>query len=108
MKYSKYFGALVRENGQPNLSVKQFQRMMNIIGLCLKPQIIYKFQRMMNIIAIENKIEGLLIAKELNKNRDLYYQYDMNIFKYDKVLTKLTGNQKPVDLIKEMRLQFEY
>ncbi len=83
MKYSKYFGALVRENRQPNLSVKQFQRMMNVI-------------------AIENKIEGLLIAKELNKNKDLYYQYDMNIFKYDKVLTKLTGNQKPVDLIKEM------
>ncbi len=83
MKYSKYFGALVRENGQPNLSVKQFQRMMNVI-------------------AIENKIEGLLIAKELNKNKDLYYQYDMNIFKYDKVLTKLTGNQKPKDLIEEM------
>ena len=83
MKYSKYFGTLVRDNGQPNLSVKQFQRMMNII-------------------VIENKIEGLLIAKELNINKDLYHQYDMNIFKYDKVLTKLTGNQKPVDLIKEM------
>ena len=48
MKYSKYLGALVRDIGQPNLSVKQFQRMMNII-------------------ATENKIEGLRIARELNK-----------------------------------------
>ncbi len=83
MKYSKYFGNLVNEKGQPNLSVQQFKRMMNII-------------------ATENKIEGLLIAKKMNKNKDLYYQYDLIIFKYDRVLTKLTGNQKPMDLIEEM------
>lgn len=83
MIYSKYFGNLVKENGQPNLSVQQFKRFMNII-------------------ATENKIEGLLIAKRMNKDKELYYQYDLIIFKYGRVLTELTGNQKPVDLIKEM------
>jgi len=83
MKYSKYFGNLIKEKGQPNLSLKQFKRMMNII-------------------ATENKIEGLMIAKRMNIDKDLYYQYDLTIFRYGRVLTELTGNQKPVDLIKEM------
>ncbi len=83
MKYSKYFSKVVKENGQPNLSLDQFRRMMNII-------------------ATENKIEGLMIAKRMNIDKDLYHQYDLTIFKYDRVLTKLTGNQKPMDLIEEM------
>ena len=83
MKYSKNFSNLVNEKGQPNLSLEQFKRMMNII-------------------AIENKIDGLKIAKEQNKNKELYHQYDLIIFKYGTVLTDLTGNLNPMDLINEM------
>ena len=83
MEYSKYFGDLVRENGQPNLSVQQFKRFMNII-------------------ATENKINGLNIAKRQHKNTNLFHQYDIIIFRHEKQLTELSGNQKPKDLIKEM------
>ena len=83
MKYSKHFSDLVNEKGQPNLSLEQFKRMMNII-------------------AIENKIDGLKVAKEQNKNKGVYHQYDLIIFKYSTVLTDLTGNLNPMDLINEM------
>ncbi len=31
MKYSKYFGTITKDNGQPNLNTAQFRRMMNIV-----------------------------------------------------------------------------
>ena len=74
MKYSEHFSNLVNEKGQPNLSLEQFIRMMNII-------------------AIENKIDGLKVAKEQNKNKEHYHQYDLIIFKYSAVLTDLTEKQ---------------
>ena len=57
---------------------------------------------MMNIISLEGTISGLNRIKERYKNTEGYYKYDILIFKQDTVLTDLTGNLKPSDLIKEM------
>ena len=32
MKYSKYFGAVNKDNGQPNLNTAQFRRMMSTVS----------------------------------------------------------------------------
>ncbi len=82
MKYSKYLGLVTNDNGQPNLNTEQFQRMMNIVSL-------------------EGIIQGLKIIKEKYKNTPNYYKFDIVILKYQRILTDLTGNLKPEDLIKE-------
>lgn len=83
MKYSKYFGYITRDNGQPQLSIVQFQRMMNIVSL-------------------EGAIHGLQIIKEKLKETSEYYKYDSDIFKYEKTLHGLTKDLKQEDLLKEM------
>ena len=83
MKYSKYFGAVTKDNGQPNLNTEQFRRMMNIVSA-------------------EGVIHGLRIIKEKYKNTNAYYKFDLDIFKHQRVLTNLTGNVSPDDLLKEM------
>ena len=83
MKYSKYFGAVTKDNGQPNLNTEQFRRMMNIVSA-------------------EGVIHGLRIIKEKYKNTNAYYKFDLDIFKHQRVLTDLTGNVSPHDLLKEM------
>ena len=81
MIYSKYFSAITKENGQPNLNPDQFRRMMNIVH-------------------VEGIIQGMKKIKELDKTH--YYKYDTMIFKQDTVLTDLTGNLKPNELLREM------
>ena len=83
MQYTKYFSILTKENGQPNLNTEQFRRMMNIVS-------------------VEGVIVGMTQIKEKYKNTNSYYKFDMDIFKSQKVLTNLTGNLKPEDLMKEM------
>jgi len=83
MKYTKYFSILTKDNGQPNLNTEQFRRMMNIVS-------------------IEGVIHGLNIIKEKYKNTSAYYKFDIDLFKHQRVLTELSGNLNPDDLIKEM------
>jgi len=83
MKYSKYFGYLARDNGQPNLNNEQFRRMLNIIS-------------------VEGIIQGISLLKEKYNNPSEYYKYDTFIFKHDTILNDLTGNLSPSDLMKEM------
>ena len=83
MIYTKYFATVTKENGQPNLSNDQFRRMMNIIS-------------------VEGILNGFNKIKENYKNTPGYYKYDILIFKQDKVITTLTGNLKPNELLKEM------
>ena len=83
MIYTKYFASITKENGQPNLSTEQFRRMMNIIS-------------------VEGILSGFNRIKEKYKDTQYYYKYDTLIFKQDTVLTDLTGNLKPNELIKEM------
>jgi hypothetical protein len=78
-----YFAILTKENGQPNLSTEQFRRMMNIVS-------------------IEGIINGMNRIKEKYKNTQYYYKYDLDIFKHQRVLTDLTGNLKPSNLLNEM------
>jgi len=83
MIYTKYFASITKENGQPNLSTGQFRRMMNIIS-------------------VEGTLNGFNRIKEKYKDTQDYYKYDTLIFKQNTVLTDLTGNLKPNELIKEM------
>lgn len=83
MKYSKYFGAVTKDNGQPNLNTEQFRRMMNIVSA-------------------EGVVQGLRIIKEKYKNSPAYYKFDVDIYKHQRVLKDLSGNLKPEDLLEEM------
>ena len=83
MKYSKYFGYMTRNNGQPHLDLLQFQRMMNIIS-------------------IEGIIYGLKTIKEKYKDTPGYYQYDTDIFNHEKRLDKLSNDLTPEDLFKDL------
>ena len=83
MKYSKYFGIITRDKGSLNLSTTQFQLLMNIVF-------------------IEGVINGLNKAKQTYKDTELFYKYDMLIFKERMKLTNLTGNLAPDRLLKEM------
>ncbi len=83
MIYTKYFASITKENGQPNLSTEQFRRMMNIIS-------------------VEGTLNDFNRIKEKYKDTPEYYKYDTLIFKQNSLLTELTGNLKPNDLLKEI------
>ncbi|NEW79023.1 MAG: hypothetical protein GZ086_06260 [Gelidibacter sp.] len=85
MKYTKYFGLIIKEQGQINLPPDQFQRMMNIVHL-------------------EGVILGLNKAKETFKDTNLYYKYDIIILDNATKLSALTGNISPNLLLKKMML----
>ena len=89
MKYSKYFGYMTRNNGQPHLDLLQFQRMMNIIS-------------------VEGIIYGLKTIKEKYKDTPGYYQYDTDILNHEKRLGKLSNDLTTEDLFKEMLRSSEY
>jgi len=88
MKYTKYFGSITKDNGALNLPTEQFQRLMNIVH-------------------IEGVILGLNKAKNTYKGTELFYRYDILIFKQKNILTALTGNLSPEFLLKEM-YQIDY
>ena len=58
--------------------------------------------KLVNIVSAEGVIHGLRIIKEKYKNTNAYYKFDLDIFKQQRVLTDLTGNVSPGDLLKEM------
>lgn len=83
MKYTKYFGVITKEQRRLNLATNQFQRMMNIVHL-------------------EGVIAGLIKAKDTYKDTNQFHRYDMIIFKQNRKLTDLSGNQTPELLLQEM------
>ena len=87
MHYTNYFSSIVKEQGPPHLNPDQFRRMMNIVFL-----------------------EGIIAGMEKIKNKDKtqVFKYDMLIFKQNQVLTKLTGNLRPNQLIREMYQMSNY
>ena len=83
MKYSKYFGVLTKDNGQPILNTEQFRRMLNIVSA-------------------EGVIDRFRIIKEKYENINAYYKFDLDIFKHQRVLTYLAGNVIPDNLLREI------
>ena len=81
MRYTNYFSSLIREQGPPHLDPDQFRRMMNIVF-------------------VEGILAGMNRIKEQEKT--LLFKYDMLIFKHQRMLTELTGDLQPRDLIREM------
>ncbi|CAL2104493.1 conserved protein of unknown function [Tenacibaculum sp. 190130A14a] len=75
MQYTNYFSTSNKVKGMPALNSDQFARYMNILIL-------------------EERIHGM----KKYKSRDNH----ISIFKVQKQLTDLTGNQTPEDLLKEM------
>lgn len=57
------------------------------------------FRTMMNIVYLEGVISGLNKSKEASKGTDLYYKYDVTIFKEQRRLTEITGNLEPTKFI---------
>ncbi|MEZ4921855.1 MAG: hypothetical protein R2780_01675 [Crocinitomicaceae bacterium] len=81
MQYSKYFGAIIRENGMPNLTTEALQKFFNVIHL-------------------EGKLEGLKAAKKLNKTEP--NQFDLKLFTVGKELTAITGNLEPKEFLEQL------
>lgn len=80
MQYSKYFSAVVRDNGVPQLSTESFRKMMNIISL-------------------EGTIAGLKKANALNAEKDKH-QFSLELFRKHRQLTEITGNLPPADVMR--------
>ena len=81
MRYTNYFSSIVKDQGPPHLNPDQFRRMMNIVY-------------------VEGSIAGINKIKTREKSE--VFKYDMLIFKQNQVLTQLTGNLEPGQLIREM------
>ncbi len=77
---TKFLSGFTKENGQPDLSHDQFRRMMNIIF-------------------VEGMLQGMNQIKTREKGA---FKHDITLFSQDTVLTNLTGNLKPQELVREM------
>ena len=56
----------------------------------------------MNIVFAEGVKQGLIRAKNRDKDTPQFYRYDMLIFKTERQLADLTGNIAPEGLMLEM------
>lgn len=74
---------LRKEQGVPNLSSSQDKRYFNII-------------------CIENRIEGLNVARTVFKDSEHSHRFDLEFWKLDKIMAELTGRLTPEQLMKEM------
>ena len=79
MKYTKYFADIVKSNGVPALSQREFSRMMNIIH-------------------VEGVIRGYFKCGMFPNQ----HAFGIAVFKHQKTLTELTGNLTPEKLLEEM------
>jgi hypothetical protein len=82
MQYTKYLAEKVNESGMPNFTQAGFKKYMNVIYL-------------------EGKLAGFHDAKKLTRPAELH-KYDMEVFKVNKLLTKLTGNLDPVEFVRSL------
>ena len=88
MKYTHYFGVIIKNQGWINLPPNEVQRMMNIVHL-------------------EGVVYGLKRAKESYKDTNLYYRYDTLIGKHEDLLEKLTLKESPDQLLRKMASMVE-
>jgi len=83
MKFTRYFSRILKEQGTPNININEYQRMLNIIVLENKIDLLYKLQK------------------------DHYSRKNENPFAYDisnlkSILDRLTMENKPENLLKYM------
>ena len=83
MNYSKYFKGVLHNDGLPQLNAKGWARIMNISVL-------------------EYGITRLQKVKEMNQNSPEPYKYDLMILKENEILSGLTQDLPPNELIREM------
>jgi len=83
MKYSKYFKGVLHNDGLPQLNAKQWARMINIA-------------------ALEYGITKLEKVKEMNQIGPEPYKYDLMILREKEIVSGLTQDLPPKDLMREM------
>jgi len=83
MKYCKYFKGVLHNDGLPQLNAKQWARVMNIA-------------------ALEYGITKLQKVREISQNTPEPYKFDLMIIKEEEMLSGLTQDLPPKDLMKEM------
>ena len=81
--YAKYFGEIIKNNGQPQLNDDQFRRMMNIVYL-------------------DGKLAGMECLRTKLKRLSNDYRFDMDYHLVSKQLTEITGNTEPGELLSQM------
>ena len=81
--YAKYFGEIVKNNGQPRLSDSEYRRLMNVIYL-------------------NGRLQGMQYLRTKLRLKSSSDPFDMDVYIVSKKLTELTGNLEPAELLKEM------
>ncbi|WP_179007082.1 hypothetical protein [Winogradskyella forsetii] len=83
MKFTRYFSKVLKEQGTPNINVDHYQRLLNIIVL-------------------ENKIDLLYKLQKSNHSRRGERMYQHDISNLQSILDRLTMENKPENLLKYM------
>jgi len=89
MKFTRYFSRVLRENGTPDISVNEYQRMLNII-------------------VIENQIDILQKVKMNKRHHDRTRYLERELLHLDTLLKRLTRENKPQNLLKYMLNQSKF
>jgi len=85
MKYTKYLAGILKERGIPNLSPTAFGKLMNIVHL-------------------EARVETFKKANQICAKTGEPRKFDMEKFRADSELTKLSGNVEPAELMRVLCL----
>lgn len=83
MQFTKYFSRILRENGTPDINVNEYQRLLNII-------------------VVENKLDMLLKLQMKERNYDRKHYLTYEVMKFETLLKRLTQENKPENLLKYM------
>ncbi len=89
MEYSKYFGKITKEKGQPQLNDVQYVRMQNIIHQ-------------------EGVLHGIDVILRTFEDSSIYDKHTTLRFRHYSRLTDLTSNLKPEELLNEMILLSDF
>lgn len=89
MKFTKYFAGVIRNQGIPQISVNEYQKLFNIITL-------------------ECRLDELYKLKDKERNHDRKYSLDIRIFQIKELLNRLTMENTPQNLLKYMMVNSKF
>jgi|25_taG_2_1085351.scaffolds.fasta_scaffold16115_2 hypothetical protein len=89
MKFTRYFAAIIKNQGIPHIDVNEYRRLFNIISL-------------------EAKLEELYRLKDNERNHDRKYMLDSRIHDLKIQLDRLTLENTPQNVLKYMLSESEF
>lgn len=89
MKFTKYFAGVIRNQGIPQISVNEYQKLFNIITLKCRLDELYKL-------------------KDIERNQDRKYSLDIRIFQIKEQFHRLTMENTPQNLLKYMMIESKF